>query len=944
MAADACSALVKRHRSWCNRGGPKATSEWRPKKTYRIASKRWIQYTDNQLRQTTGGLGWKDYQFQAESPKWALANWRSWPSVGAALDQGSDGLCATWALEYEFDVNIRKHGDWSHGGHKDLQVALNAEGLFDFILVFMISANVLHGPDKDDMRNHQLRDARASAYRRLGPSTPLFQWQCSDIHQELVAEGVEFDGNFSLDHEVYNHCRVESPYATKGYRLNLNRFQGVVDVAENIVLPRWARDTWERSFVCLETDMCGGTALRKLILKPTAADAFTEDGAAASTSEQKINIEDRSFRNCLQNALVVSMLFLSDLLNKRKLQCFVKVSTVLRKWHGRQNTDLRSCQASVKWYREQLAGGFMQHVLEILDSVVGDAALIDCGFCMGPNAPDNDTMQEDEEMADMFGQYSLSLAVARQKRVLDFLVGYPRSMAKVLTPAQAQSTVDTFLKDRMLWQEFCAWEYKTKMETNISERSSFNVVSVKQYVAALDRLAGQCTPEFVSLIEEQHSGCLSTQIVEDSFGVAKNAHESKASNRYRKPERAWKKVLCGDVVNQRHHYKSLHELSQVTKSLRLDKSAYRPTDDMDSIKEIKTIASHKASVEWHSPGVQQFCGRDADLQLVRDAKISAEGWRSVRMAWLGGMFNVSHRFVFKMKATDMTCLLGGFHFNDSSVLCIEYNISTVPGYAMEYFLTPLKATEPKLISVFDLISTGMVACKYKWTSWIKQCDKYPRARKTLVPAVRMFLDGKWKPVKVLAAQAAFFQIPKTVLVKFAVYWGVQVDKAGSVLDVLMAMVKAILKIEDDEALKICHSRLVRVSDASEHGKALRQVDAAIQTFDMHDHEKVIKEIQNAHNAEHERSEFDKDYLALCAALAGKKKKKPVAQQQVPHFIHQQDAKKNTSHLDHPFGRALGNTFGLATTLPMPGAVRHLQCGVVSRKLSRRCSGCSGAST
>ena len=131
-------------------------------------------------------------------------------------------------------------------------------------------------------------------------------------------------------------------------------------------------------------------------------------------------------------------------------------------------------------------------------SSVSRAALTGCGFCMSPRAPDNDTMQEDEEMADMFGQYSLSLAVARQKRVLDFLVGYPRSMAKVLTPAQAQSTVDTFLKDRRLWQEFCDWEYKTKMETNISERSSFNVVSVKQYVAALDILDGQCALEFVS--------------------------------------------------------------------------------------------------------------------------------------------------------------------------------------------------------------------------------------------------------------------------------------------------------------------------------------------------------------------------------------------------------------------------------------------------------------
>ena len=146
--ADGCSALHKRHRSWCQRGGATQKSEWRPRKVHRIASKKWLQYTDNQIRQTTGLSGWKAFQYDEKAEKGSDANWRRWPSIGGSLDQGSDGLCSTNGLECHFMVNLRKYFDGSHGGHKDLQVALREQGLFDSILVLIIHAYVLHGPDR----------------------------------------------------------------------------------------------------------------------------------------------------------------------------------------------------------------------------------------------------------------------------------------------------------------------------------------------------------------------------------------------------------------------------------------------------------------------------------------------------------------------------------------------------------------------------------------------------------------------------------------------------------------------------------------------------------------------------------------------------------------------------------------------------------------------------
>ena len=64
-------------------------------------------------------------------------------------------------------------------------------------------------------------------------------------------------------------------------------------------------------------------------------------------------------------------------------------------------------------------------------------------------------------------------------------------------------------------------------------------------------------------------------------------------------------------------------------------------------------------------------------------------------------------------------------------------------------------------------------------------------------------------------------------------------------------------------MEICHKRIVAAHKASKDGQILRNVDAAILTFDMHDHEAVIKEIQGSHTHEVERQQFGSDYMEYC---------------------------------------------------------------------------------
>ena len=124
---------------------------------------KWLLYTDAQIKSTTSLNGWQFFVWCEDDPKWSKRGWRKWNFIAVCLDQGSMDFFATFSLEYHFKVCLVKWPDFFHGGHKDLQVALKDIGWWDWLLLFMINANVNHGPSKDDQRHHQVRDSMRAA-------------------------------------------------------------------------------------------------------------------------------------------------------------------------------------------------------------------------------------------------------------------------------------------------------------------------------------------------------------------------------------------------------------------------------------------------------------------------------------------------------------------------------------------------------------------------------------------------------------------------------------------------------------------------------------------------------------------------------------------------------------------------------------------------------------
>jgi hypothetical protein len=139
--------------------------------------------------------------------------------------------------------------------------------------------------------------------------------------------------------------------------------------------------------------------------------------------------------------------------------------------------------------------------------------------------------------------------------------------------------------------------------------------------------------------------------------------------------------------------------------------------------------------------------------------------------------------------------------------------------------------------------------------------EYPVGARTLSPAIRMFVDGVFLPVKELAARNASWCMPKSEVAKYCAYWGVHLDAKASTYEVVHQAVMECLKVDDAKACDLCHRRLVNLDRALIFNQEVAQVDAAIETFDKNDQDDVNRAIARAERQKQERSAYNKEYVA-----------------------------------------------------------------------------------
>jgi hypothetical protein len=289
--ADDMPVSLQRHTSWLRRGSSEDLSDksWRPQTIYRAAARRWATNIDNQIRVSTAFPGLIHFKPDDSNVIWQ--DFRSWPGLGIAMDKGSDGDCAMNALTYHYGLNVWQWPDPSHGANRDFDLTLSDCRLKQFWLLMLISWNLPFGPDRDDQRYLQMRDAMKSYFRRYTKDDAvLFRELAASIISQHSKAGIMYPGEEESMTECWKYLEKRAHFAKVGRRTNLNRFMGSVETAE-YNLPNWSTDLMERLFVSLECDfLTGRSFLKKLKLVTGAAEEVGEGGATTST--HRLTVEE----------------------------------------------------------------------------------------------------------------------------------------------------------------------------------------------------------------------------------------------------------------------------------------------------------------------------------------------------------------------------------------------------------------------------------------------------------------------------------------------------------------------------------------------------------------------------------------------------------------------------------------------------------------------------
>ena len=113
-----------------------------------------------------------------------------------------------------------------------------------------------------------------------------------------------------------------------------------------------------------------------------ADDACLGEGGRTSSV---LAIEDRSLKSACQNAIVLSVLMLSDSFNQRLVSIVLCVGSPLKRWHVGQSKQLRDNKASFTFMKEQIIQGkYMAHVEEMMVGLTSCTNMEECGFVTEP--------------------------------------------------------------------------------------------------------------------------------------------------------------------------------------------------------------------------------------------------------------------------------------------------------------------------------------------------------------------------------------------------------------------------------------------------------------------------------------------------------------------------------------------------------------------------------
>ena len=883
--AEGCD-ITFRQRMWLKRGlDTQGGATWRPAKRYRTAARRWIWNVDNQLQASTHCNGFSFFCRDAKSFPWRDEDWHLWPFICGAFDHGSDGVAASNALKYGWRLNYADKYDPSHGAHLDVNQTITDLDLKGLWNVNMIHVNLPHGPRNDAQRRQDLNDFFTVYYEKKKPSQcAIFSDYCSDIYHEAVRNGVEFACARSREVETWEYLRARRKDGlSEDRRADMCRFLGCLDATAKR-LKSWFVDKYESTVYALEQDMLGSVKFRNLIRKFNVLERDHHRDETTSVEASKLDVQ--VLRSCCQNAVAIRVVFTGDVQNYRLMQLVVLLSQPTKAWFADQSRTLRDVVSACAWTVEQTTGGYFKH-LEDTIGLLSDVSILETLRCQldEDDCNQNVAVHADDEFADRAGSFVLSIVKNRLVRCMWLLEGWPAHMAATLLPGpRANEVVSDFKKDWEIYNELNEMRARTATLEKMHHRHLMQLTVNTQYKIGLERNGWALTPAFTNVVRSHNTGISSSLLNEEKFGAMKARRTTPGTSLFRKPQTSVARSLEAGTSSKRHGYVPVdHDIDAVPSSLRLSKDMFESRPKAASL-DFTTVRGRSSTPSWYSPGASNISANVADLFALRQAK-EAGSLSVLNKAWLGCLLDVKHKIIVRLKKGGQTCYyLGLHHWNNSACLVWPVTPKNVPKTSwVIYDIDTIK--KPEFVTVTSLQSKGrgsITAITYAWRSWSWQQMHLKGAADVLGPAWRIVVskDEKFRPLIEVAALNAFWLLSKSVLQDFATDLGIHVPRGEALFGYALALIKAVLKVDDVEGLRILQKRMVTMRNMNEFTTELLEIEEATDVLEKHDVKAVKSDQKKAELQEKDAQDFANAYRTASRDLR-ERAGSPVARAPIP---------------------------------------------------------------
>ena len=305
----------------------------------------------------------------------------------------------------------------------------------------------------------------------------------------------------------------------------------------------------------------------------------------------------------------------------------------------------------------------------------------------------------------------------------------------------------------------------------------------------------------------------------------------------------------------------------------LNEKTFKPGKNISSLP-LQNIEGPTSPPAWWSPKPDNFCTPHADLAVLRECH-SRDDMGDVGRAWMGGLLASGWHHLcvrYKFHNEDVAWYVPLHHLPGSAVLAWPvtlHSCAPLGGKLLVEFADNISS--PSVLPIVQLSDCLSFSWQWRSPEGQRRAGIEPGwllGKKGLLAVQSSEQDGVMRT----AARKAWYDLDAAYIQKVcgATGYALGLPAAASLFEVILAATKRVLAVDDDEALEICWTRIVRIRARRTHSKQLLQVDEAMDVIEPNDAKDIKQQQEKSEKQKIDTKLFSQEYRLKRRAVPNKR--------------------------------------------------------------------------